>query len=174
MKHRSVLAAALVALLWACLGGAGPAAALDCSQGYLQGNGGYYKADDRTGPYYVGSNGTTCTAVPISGAVNANGSAAQPVDTVVQGAAVYRGGTITAGGTSQQLMAANSARRGFTVQNQSTTDLYVKVGQTATTNNVSLRLSPGQFYETQPQHASTSVVNIIGATTGQAFYATEF
>lgn len=107
--------------------------------------------------------------------INTGGtSGSQPVDTVVQGVAVYRGGTITTGGTSQQLMAANPARRGFSVQNQSTTDLYIKVGQTATTSNVSLRLSPGQFYETQPQHVSPSMVHIIGATTGQAFYATEF
>lgn len=148
---------------------ASPALAVDCSQGYVQGAGGYYRSDDRSGPYFISS---TCVATPISGAVTSGGTS--PVDTVVQGAAVYRGGTIATGGTSQQLLAANVARRGFSVQNQSTTDLFIKVGQTATTTNVSLRLSPGQFYETQSQHVSTSAVNIIGATTGQAFYATEF
>lgn len=93
---------------------------------------------------------------------------------VVQGAATYRGGTITTANTSQQLLAANAARHGFTVQNQSTGDLYIKVGAAATTNNVSLRIAPGVLYETPPHHVSTNVVNIIGATAGQAFYATEF
>lgn len=95
-------------------------------------------------------------------------------DTVVQGTAVYRGGTITTANTSQQLMAANPARRGFSVQNQSTSDLYIKIGQTATTSNLSLRIAAGALYESPPQHVSPGVINIIGATAGQAFYATEF
>lgn len=95
-------------------------------------------------------------------------------DPVVQGTAVYRGGTITTANTSQQLMAANPVRRGWTIQNQSTGDLYVKVGQAATTNNVSLRIAPGALYETPSQHTSAGVINVIGATAGQAYYATEF
>ncbi|MCJ2085517.1 hypothetical protein MKK88_05845 [Methylobacterium sp. E-005] len=96
------------------------------------------------------------------------------VDTTVQGTAVYRGNTIAVGGTSQQLMATNPARRGFTVQNQSTGDLYIKIGATATTNNLSLKIAAGAYYETSAQHVSTGAVNIVGATTGQAFYATEY
>lgn len=96
------------------------------------------------------------------------------VDMVVQGLAINASGTITTGGASQQLLAANVNRRGFTVQNQSSGDLYIRVGATATVTNSSLRIAPGVLYETPAHHVSTNVVNIIGATNGQAFYATEF
>lgn len=111
---------------------------------------------------------------PSSQTIDQTGRLCVATDSVVQGTAAYRGGTITTANASQQLMAANTARRGFSVQNQSTGDLYIKVGQTATTSNLSLKIAAGALYESPPQHVSPSVINIIGATAGQAFYATEY
>ena len=118
--------------------------------------------------------------LPLTAVVNPDGSAIsgsgsmQMTDTVIKAPATYAGGTITTGGTSQQLLATNANRRGWTLQNQSTGDLYYKIGGSATLDRFSYRLAAGQFYETPPHHTSTGAVNIIGATAGQAFYATEF
>jgi len=95
-------------------------------------------------------------------------------DTVIRAVASDRGGTITAGGTAQQLMAANAARRGYSVQNQSTGDIYINAMTTATIDYHSLKIPAGSLYETTPTHVGPGAVSIIGATTGQAYYAREF
>ncbi|MEE7463431.1 hypothetical protein MFUR16E_20410 [Methylobacterium fujisawaense] len=97
-----------------------------------------------------------------------------PADTVVPAVATARSGTIAAGGTAQQLMAANASRRGFVVQNQSSGDLWVNGTSTATADQNSLRIRPDAYYETPAHHVGTGAVSILGATTGQAFYAREF
>ncbi len=117
----------------------------------------------------VGTSGTR--AVTVQGAV---GAASIPVDTVVRATAVSRSGTITAGGTAQQLMPANTSRRGFAIQNQSTGDLYVNSIGTAAADQSSLKIAAGDYYETSTQHVGIGAVSIIGATTGQVFYAREF
>jgi hypothetical protein len=96
------------------------------------------------------------------------------VDSVFKTTSTDRGSTITAGGTAQQLMAANSARRGFVIQNQSLDDLYVNSLGVAAANQTSLRIAPGQLYETPVHHVGTGAISIFGATTGQAFYGREF
>jgi hypothetical protein len=102
------------------------------------------------------------------------GGTPQPADTVVRSASTDRGGTITAGGTAQQFMAANATRRGFIVQNQSTGDLYVNCLTTAAGNQTSLKIPAGALYSTDPHHSGTGACSIFGATTAQAFYAREF
>jgi hypothetical protein len=102
------------------------------------------------------------------------GGTPQPSDTVIRSTSADRGGTIAAGGTPQQMMAANTARRGFLIQNQSTGDLYINGLSTAAANQTSLRIPAGALYETSPHHSGTGAVSIFGATTGQAFYAREF
>lgn len=102
------------------------------------------------------------------------GGTPQPADTVVRSTSTDRGGTVTAGGTAQQFMAANTARRGFVVQNQSTGDLYVNCLTAAAANQTSLKIPAGALYDTPPHHAGTGACSIFGATTGQAFYAREF
>ncbi len=95
-------------------------------------------------------------------------------DTVIRAVASDRGGTITAGGTAQQLMAANAARRGYSVQNQSTGDLYINALTTATIDYHSLKIPAGSLYETPSNHVGPGAVSIIGATTAAAFFAREF
>lgn len=98
-----------------------------------------------------------------------------PGDTVVRGTAVFRGGTITAGGTSQVLMAANATRRGWSFQNQSSGNCGIKVGGAAATlDQNSLRIAPGQLYESPAHHVSTAAIAVTCAATGATFYATEF
>ena len=90
------------------------------------------------------------------------------------GAVVNRSGTITAGGTAQQLMAANALRRGFSVQNLSTGDLWVNATGTASAAAGSIKLPAGALYESPPGAAGTGAISIFGATTGQAFTAREY
>lgn len=91
--------------------------------------------------------------------------------------AIYNGtirsGTITSGGTAQEAMPANETRRYLLVQNQSAGDLYIKFSGTATANHLSLRLASGAAYEAPAQFCFVGAISIIGATTGQAFYAVE-
>lgn len=96
------------------------------------------------------------------------------VDTVVKAVSVSRSGTIATGNTQQQLMPANSSRRGIIIQNQSSGDLYINSLANATLDQNSLRIPSGALYASDPHHAGTGAISIIGATTGQAFYAREF
>lgn len=126
-----------------------------------------------------GSSGGTATAADP---VYTEGTTAQPlsltlkgrlrVDTVDQGSSnTPAANTITTGGTAQLLFAANPARRGIVLQNQSSGDLYV--GNPATQNQSSLKIPAGYYYETPGNFSGTADIQIIGATTGQAFYARE-
>lgn len=85
-----------------------------------------------------------------------------------------RSGTITVGGTAQTLMASNTARRGYRIQNLSSGDLWFndKSGS-ATTGQPSNKLASGASYESPAFGCSTNSISIIGATTGQAFEAME-
>lgn len=84
-----------------------------------------------------------------------------------------RSGTIATGGVAQTLMAANSQRRKFKLQNISGGDLWWSATGTASAGAGSFRLSPGDYYETPPDFCPTTTVTIFGAVTGQAFTARE-
>lgn len=78
-----------------------------------------------------------------------------------------RSGTITLGGTSQQAAAANASRRYLLIQNVSTGDLWVNFGTAAVVGQPSILIKANGAYE--PVFIPTGTVNIIGATTAQAF-----
>lgn len=127
--------------------------------------------------------GTTVNTLPPGGqapgasslpVVIASDQSAVPADTVVRAVASDRGGTITAGGTAQQIMAANAARRGYSVQNQSTGDLYINALAAATIDYHSLKIPAGSLYESPSNHVGPGAISIIGATTAAAFFAREF
>lgn len=90
------------------------------------------------------------------------------------GTVVDKSGTITAGGTAQTAIASNAARNGFSIQNQSTGDLYFNTLAAAVVGQPSIRVGPGLLYETPANGFGTGAVSIIGATTGQAFAAREY
>lgn len=83
-----------------------------------------------------------------------------------------RSGTITAGATAQQLMAANASRRGWWFQNNSSGDLWLDETGTAVASQPSLKIPAGGYYE--PPVVSLGSISIYGATTGQAFSAREW
>lgn len=85
-----------------------------------------------------------------------------------------RSGAIAAGGTAQQLAAANAARRGFWVQNNSAGPLWITTLTTAVQSQPSLQLIAGAYYESPQGGAGTGAISIIGATTAQAFSAREW
>jgi len=81
-------------------------------------------------------------------------------------------GTIAAGGTAQTLMVANTARKGWWLQNNSTDDLWVNCfGGTASAEQPSIRIRAGKMYETPAGGSGGNALSIYGATTGQAFTA---
>ena len=86
-----------------------------------------------------------------------------------------RSGTITAGGTAQSLMTANTARKGWFIQNNSTGDLWVnRFGGTAIAGQPSIRIPAGKLYETPAGGSGGNALSIFGATTGQDFTAGEW
>jgi len=85
-----------------------------------------------------------------------------------------KSGTIATGGLAQVLAAANSARVGLFIQNNSTGDLWISSIGTAAAAQPSLWLPPGSYYEFPQGGVPATAVSIYGATTGQAFSAREW
>lgn len=92
-----------------------------------------------------------------------------------RGALTNRSGTITAGNTSQQLMAANTARRYLFVFNPptATESLWIDFGTAAVKDQPSIELVAGASYVMEDMFVSDQAVNIIAATTGHKFVAKE-
>ena len=85
-------------------------------------------------------------------------------------AGTNRGGTITTGGTAQQLAPANPTRSFLSGQNTSTGDLWIhETGGTASGASPSFRVPAGSTFGINTNQA----ISIWGATTGQSFSATE-
>lgn len=82
-----------------------------------------------------------------------------------------RSGSITAGGTAQQLAAANANRKSLTVQNISDADLWInEIGDSAAVDTAgSWKIPAGSAFSVSTNRA----VSIISATTGKKFTATE-
>jgi hypothetical protein len=116
-------------------------------------------ADGQTTPLQTDDDGTLRVAV---------------VETL-SGALTNKSGTITLGGTAQVLMAANTSRKGWLVQNNSAGTLWInELGATAVQNAPSLSIAAGALYTSPTPGASNAAISIIGATTGQAFSAREW
>lgn len=85
-------------------------------------------------------------------------------------------GTVTAGGTSQSLSAANTARKYLRVSNPSTASesLFVndKGADASTTDGKSMEIQPGVIYSWEG-NPPIGAVAITSATTGHAFEAAE-
>jgi hypothetical protein len=84
--------------------------------------------------------------------------------------------TIAAGGTAQQLFAANTILLGYRVQNPSTATESLFVDDSGnpatTTSGTTIELQAGQFYES-PFAVATSV-SVLAATTGHPFKAARY
>lgn len=96
-----------------------------------------------------------------------------PLSSVGQqrGALTDGSGTITTGGTSQQIFAANAARKYLLVVNVSALDLWINFGVAAVQTQPSIKITPNGSFVMEGFFVSTETVNIIGATTGTVFTA---
>jgi len=129
---------------------------------------------------YAGSDGTNLRAVSvdsggrintnINGTVAVSGSvtASSPTGTLTNSSS-----TIATGGTSQQVVASNSSRKYFAIQNISDTAMYLGVGYTPTTTTGILLSASGGGFVFESSFIPTSAINILCATTGKAFVALE-
>jgi hypothetical protein len=84
-----------------------------------------------------------------------------------------RSGTIATGGASQTLAAANSSRKYLFIQNISVENLWFNETTAAAADAASIRLAPGDSYESPAQAVPRGLITIIGATTGSKFVAKE-
>ncbi len=84
-----------------------------------------------------------------------------------------RSGTITAGGTAQDLMVENKRRKYILIQNQSTGSLWFDFGLNAVESQPSIEMLPDAIFVMEAGFVSTQRMSIIGATTGQAFACKE-
>lgn len=75
--------------------------------------------------------------------------------------------------TSVTLLAANTARRGFVLFNDSTAILSIKFGATASATSKTVNLGAGQTYEAGPNTYTGRVDGIWAAVNGNA-YVTEY
>jgi hypothetical protein len=121
-------------------------------------------------------------ALGAGGGLKVDGSGTPlPVSQVASGAITNRSGTITAGGTAQQLAAANATRRYLLVQNASVRVLWVSPDTTAVAGSPSIALKAcmvandgtGGAIEWTGAYVPPGAISIIGATTGDAFCAKE-
>lgn len=98
--------------------------------------------------------------------VNPDGSSASSLT-----AGTNRSGSITTGGTAQQLAPANASRKMLSGQNISSADLWInEVGGTAAVDTAgSYRVAAGASFKVNTNQA----VSVVGATAGQKFTATE-
>ena len=92
---------------------------------------------------------------------------------ILRGLLTNYGGTITTGGTAQQVIAANPIRNYLLVQNPSAApeSLFVDFGEVAST--ASIELVPGMTLTFESSFMTTQYVSMYAATTGHAFVIKE-
>lgn len=100
------------------------------------------------------------------------------IKTISSGALNDYSGSITAGATAQQLIAANSARRYLIIQNISDTAMWVNFGTTAVGDQPSIKLpadsgSGGGSLVFEGSFVPSGLVSLMCATTGKKFVCKE-
>lgn len=81
-------------------------------------------------------------------------------------------GTITTGGTSQVIFAANPNRRYLEIQNVSDETMYINFGSAASASSASYMIAAnGGAYINASNYCPTTTITIISATTGKRFVA---
>lgn len=101
-----------------------------------------------------------------------------------QGTFTSLSGSITAGGTSQTLVAANATRKKIIIQNPATLtgqniaaaeSLFIRHGASAAgvNNGTSFEILPGGAWESGPEFVSTEAIQVNAATTNHRWIAVE-
>jgi len=85
-------------------------------------------------------------------------------------------GTITTGGSAQTISPFNPSRRGCSVQNVSSGDLWISDIGTAAASQPSIKIAAGAQYQCASPGglATNGALSLFGATTGQAFAGREW
>jgi hypothetical protein len=98
------------------------------------------------------------TPVPITGTVSSTpaSSASSSVTSVASSA------------TNVQLLASNTSRKAFSVYNESTAILYLKLGTTASLTSYTLQIPTNSYYESQDLIYTGEVDAIWSAANGSA------
>jgi len=126
--------------------------------------------------------GTAPTSVTVTGYSDASGntqidSDATPhpvTSNTPRGTYTDRSGTVTTGGSSQQIMAVNANRKSIIIENPiaATETLFFNFTSAASTTSASIGLAPGGIYS-PTNFISTEAINVTATTTGHAFVAKE-
>lgn len=81
-------------------------------------------------------------------------------------------GTVTTGGTAQNLFGGTVPANGFFVQNNSSGDLWISDIGTAAAAQPSIKIPPnGSMFSTPAAYRPAAAISLFGATTAQAFTA---
>lgn len=88
--------------------------------------------------------------------------------------ATDKSGTVTAGGTAQNAIAANTSRKDWRLSNLSNDILYVTDTGTAATASNGVPVYPGQTITADARGTSQSAISVLGATTGDGWSAVEY
>jgi hypothetical protein len=98
------------------------------------------------------------TPVPISGTVSSTpaSSSSSSVTSVASSA------------TSVQLLASNGSRKAFSIYNESTSVLYLKLGTTASLTSYTLQIPTNSYYESQDLIYTGEVDGIWASANGSA------
>lgn len=90
-----------------------------------------------------------------------------------RGSLTDRSGSITLGGTSQQIAAALATRKYFLFQNISIETMWLNFGIAAVADQPSIAILPQASFVMETFFVSTQTINVISATTGSKFVAKE-
>lgn len=115
----------------------------------------------------------TNVSVNSSGQLQTVGVATGTTIIPYKGTVTNRSGTITTGGTSQQIMAANASRRYLMIQNVSDTVMWCNFTTAAVLDQPSFQLVPGATFLMEASSVSTEAIQCIGSVTGKSFTAKE-
>lgn len=106
---------------------------------------------------------------PVAMAVDANGNAC----TTPAGSATATLANVSGSASSVTLLAANTARKGCVIMNDSTAILYVKFGATASATSFTYKLSGGETLELLGPVVYTGIITGIWASATGAARVTE-
>jgi hypothetical protein len=127
---------------------------------------------DDTGGFFNPPGAVLVRNIP-SGTQLVDGSAVSQPVTATKGTLTNRSGSVTLGGTSQQVMAANATRKYLLFENISTEDMYINFTAAALADDASIKIVPNGSYILEDSFISTEAVNVVSATTGSKFVAKE-
>ena len=115
---------------------------------------------------------TAANAIPVYVTTGGGGTTIGAVSRYA-GTWTDRSGTITTANVSQTLMAANSIRKAFYLQNTSSVTLYINFTSNASTGGGSVQVPAGGTYTDPPEFVTTEQINILATTAGASFVAKE-